>query len=138
MTQGNMLRLSKRVEYGLMALQHLAKSGNVSTSREIADSMSIPYDLLAKVMQALKRDGIIDSYQGVKGGYSMMLSPNAIPLTRVIKAIDEDPSVTDCTHEHADASCCTMFETCTIKGPMNKLQQTVEKAFASVTVAELM
>lgn len=121
-----------------MALQHLAKSGNVSTSREIADSMSIPYDLLAKVMQALKRDGIIDSYQGVKGGYSMMLSPNAIPLSRVIKAIEEDSTITDCSHNMADESSCAMFGTCTIKGPMNKLQETVEKAFASVTVAELM
>jgi Rrf2 family protein len=133
-----MLRLSKRVEYGLMALQHLAKSGNVSTSREIADSMSIPYDLLAKVMQALKRDGLIDSYQGVKGGYSLMLSPNAIPLSRVIKAIEEDTMITDCTHDLADESSCSMFETCTIKGSMNKLQQTVERAFSSVTVAELM
>lgn len=121
-----------------MALQHLAKSGNVATSREISDAMSIPYDLLAKVMQSLKREGLIDSYQGVKGGYSLMLAPNSIPLSRVIKAIDEDPMVTDCTHDNADASCCSMFETCTIKEPMNKLQQTVERAFASVTVAELM
>lgn len=99
--------------------------------------MHIPYDLLAKVMQSLKRDGIIDSYQGTKGGYSLMLAPNSIPLTRVIKAIDDDRSVADCTHENADSSCCSMFEICTIKEPMNKLQQTVEKAFANVTVAEL-
>jgi Rrf2 family protein len=133
-----MLKLSKRVEYGLMALRHLAERSRVSTAREIADSHSIPYDLLAKVMQSLKRDGIIDSYQGVKGGYALMLSPSSIPLMRVIRAIDDDPTVTDCTHTNADASCCTMFETCTIKTPMNKLQQTVENALGNVTVAELL
>ncbi len=133
-----MLKLSKRVEYGLMALQHLARAGNVATAREIADTHQIPFDLLAKVMQSLKREGIIDSYQGTRGGYALMLAPNAIPLMRVIRAIDDDPSVTDCSHTNADSSCCVLFETCTIKTPMNKLQQTVENALGGVTVAELL
>lgn len=133
-----MLRLSKRVEYGLMALQHLAKSPSVATTREIAETLTIPYDLLAKVMQALKREGIIDSYQGVKGGYSLMLAPNSIPLSRVIKAIEDDTSVTECLHDLADESSCSMFGNCTIKSSMGKLQQTVERAFSNVTVAELM
>jgi DNA-binding IscR family transcriptional regulator len=60
-----------------MALQHLAKSGTVSTVREISTEYNIPYDLLAKIMQSLKKDGVIDSYQGVRGGYGLMLAPDA-------------------------------------------------------------
>ena len=133
-----MLRLSKRVEYGLMALQHLAKCGNVATTREIADGRQIPYDLLAKVMQSLKRDGLIDSYQGTKGGYALMLSPNAISLSRVIGALDEEIALTDCGVENADHSSCSMFDSCTIKDPLYKIQKRMEETFGSVTVAELL
>ncbi len=121
-----------------MALQHLAKCGNVATTREISDGAQIPYDLLAKVMQSLKRDGLIDSYQGTKGGYALMLSPNAISLSRVIGALDEDTALTDCGIENADHSTCSKFETCTIKDPLNKLQKKMEETFGSVTVAELL
>src|SRR5437870_2666805 len=83
--QQAMLRLSKKVEYGLIALQHLAKRGSVnghpvSTVREIADENDISYDLLAKIMQDLKRDGVICSYQGVRGGYTLMLAPQEISI----------------------------------------------------------
>ena len=68
-----MLRLSKKVEYGLVALQHLARRGAegghpVSTVREIADEHEISYDLLAKIMQDLKKDGMICSSKGVREG----------------------------------------------------------------------
>jgi DNA-binding IscR family transcriptional regulator len=42
-------------------------NGAVSTVREIADQNGISYDLLAKIMQELKRDGMIMSHQGVRG-----------------------------------------------------------------------
>src|SRR4051812_12602027 len=132
-----MLRLSKKVEYGLMALQHLARRGTVSTAREIADEYDIPFDLLAKIMQTLKREGIVYSYQGVKGGYALMLAPQQISFSRVVNALDEDSSITECI-AHGSESTCEMMGTCTIKGPMHKLQQTIEQALGSVTVAGLL
>ena len=131
-----MFRLSKRVEYGLMALQHLARRSGVATAREIADASNIPYDLLAKVMQSLKRDGIIDSYQGVKGGYALMLTPDAIPLKRVIEALEEDVALTDC---NANGSAgCDRFDTCTIREPLGGLQQKMAETFSGMTIAQLL
>jgi Rrf2 family protein len=131
-----MFRLSKRVEYGLMALQHLARRSGVATAREIADAGDIPYDLLAKVMQSLKRDGIIDSYQGVKGGYALMLTPDAIPLKRVIEALEEDVSLTDCNANGAEG--CDRFETCTIREPLGGLQRKMAETFSGMTIAQLL
>src|SRR5947209_69048 len=133
-----MFRLSKRVEYGLMALQHLAKGRNVATAREISDAAGIPYDLLAKAMQSLKREGIIDSYQGVRGGYALLFSPESISLTRVIRALDEETSVTECLSPSGDHETCSMTHTCTIKAPMNKLQLRMEESVGKMTIAELL
>ena len=135
-----MLRLSKKVEYGLIALQHLAKRGSmtghaVSTVREIADENGISYDLLAKIMQDLKRDGVICSYQGVRGGYTLMLAPQEISVTRVVDALEEESSITECT---SCTESCSREATCTIKGPMHKLQETMEQVLNSVTIAQLL
>ena len=130
-----MLRLSKRVEYGLVALQHLARSSSVSTVREIADESGISYDLLAKIMQDLKRDGMVMSHQGVRGGYTLMLAPQQITVTRVVDALEEENSITECTSE---SECCSREAVCTIKGPMHKLQETMDSVLSSVTIAQLL
>jgi len=132
-----MFKLSKRVEYGLMALQHLAKSGN-ATTREISSARQIPYDLLAKVMQSLKRDGIIDSYQGAHGGYALLISPGSVNLSRVMNALDEEANITECMSADGIHEQCSMYESCTIKSPMNKLQMRMEESVGKMTIAELL
>jgi Rrf2 family protein len=130
-----MLRLSKRVEYGLIALQHLAKRGTAATVREIADENEISYDLLAKIMQDLKRDGMIFSHQGVRGGYTLILAPDQISLTRVVSALEKETSITECT---SGTEQCAREAVCTIKGPMHKLQSSMEQVFNSMTIAQLL
>ena len=123
------------MEYGLIALQQLARSGNVLTAREIADENSISYDLVAKIMQDLKRDGMILSQQGVRGGYTLMLAPQEISVSRVIDALEEESSITECT---SSGETCAREAVCTIKGPMHKLQEQVEQVLNSVTIAQLL
>ena len=63
-----MLKLSKKAEYGLIALRHIASRNNqISTVKEISDRYAIPNDVLAKVMQKLTRGKIIVSHQGAMG-----------------------------------------------------------------------
>jgi len=68
-----MLRLSKKVEYGIIAIRHIASldgRGTVTTAKEISDTYDISYELLAKVLQRLTKKGLIVSYQGVRAGIS--------------------------------------------------------------------
>ncbi len=54
-------------------MRHLAASkdaGAVST-RELAEAYDIPAELLAKVLQRLVRSGLLESHQGIKGGYGL-------------------------------------------------------------------
>ena len=68
-----MLRLSKKADYALMAVRHLAlKTGPSATSaREIAEQYDIPIELMAKVLQRLVRAGLLISTQGTRGGYNV-------------------------------------------------------------------
>jgi DNA-binding IscR family transcriptional regulator len=62
-----MIRLSKRVEYGLIAIRHIATkpAGEIVTAKEIADTYGIPYELLSKVLQKLTKSGLISSHPGM-------------------------------------------------------------------------
>ncbi len=71
-----MFRLSKKSDYGLIALKHLAQHHDESVSaREIAAQYHIPAELLAKVLQKLARKGLLVSQQGINGGYVLARAP---------------------------------------------------------------
>ena len=80
-----MLRLSKKADYALMAMKHLAiKSDSAPSStsaREIAEQYDIPIELMAKVLQRLARSGLLTSHQGTRGGYTLS-RPDRVDLGR--------------------------------------------------------
>ena len=92
-----MLRLSKKADYALMAMKHLAiKTDVVSVSaREIAEEYDIPIELLAKVLQRLVRRGLLTSLQGTRGGYRLSKPSSAITIAAIIEAIYSGRSAHD-------------------------------------------
>ena len=133
-----MVRLSKKVEYGLIAIRDIAarSGGQVTTAREIADSYGISYELLAKVLQKMAKAGLIVSHQGVHGGYTLARNPNDITVSRIINVIEGNmPMITQCMVEGPNG--CGVFDVCTIKSPLHKVQANIERAFESMTLSEI-
>ena len=64
-----MFKLSKKTEYGILALQHMAgaEAGRVSTVKEMSEAFNISQPLLAKICQQLVKNNIIASVQGSRG-----------------------------------------------------------------------
>ena len=132
-----MLRLSKKADYALIAMKHLAiHTGGVSSTsaREIAAQYDIPIELMAKVLQRLVRSGLLASTQGTRGGYTLQRSSSSISVADVIQAIDGPFSVTACsTDDHA----CGQFDKCSIRDPLWRLRERILEAMGTVSVAEL-
>ena len=104
-----MLRLSKKSDYALIAMTHLATrpdgSGS-SSAREISESYAIPLELLAKVLQRLVRARLLVSVQGTRGGYRLARPAAAISVADVIQAVDGPVTVTACS---PDDHTCDQF-----------------------------
>src|SRR5712692_7582830 len=100
-----MLRLSKKADYALMAMKHLALRGDraSSSAREIAEQYDIPIELMAKVLQRLVRCSLLASHQGIKGGYQLARAPGQISIADVIQAIDGPVALTVCSTD--DGQC---------------------------------
>src|SRR5690348_8893211 len=65
------IQLTKRTEYGLIALVHMAeREGHCVSAREISERFLIPKRLLAEVLKDLCHADLIDSHRGATGGYS--------------------------------------------------------------------
>ena len=132
-----MLRLSKKADYALMAMRHLARkaSGSPSTSaREIAEQYDIPIELMAKVLQRLVRTGLLLSTQGTRGGYALSRAATAISVADVIQAIDGPFTVTACSTEKND---CEQYLKCSIRDPLWQIRERIVEALGTVTIAEM-
>ena len=132
-----MLKLSRRVEYGIMAVRHIAQKqgASVCTAREIAVAHNLPYDLVAKVLQRLTKSGIVMSQQGVNGGYVLARSASAISIHSIITSIEgNDPALMPCVDT---AEMCEFERLCNIKSPLMKIQERITDVFQRMTVAEI-
>jgi len=117
-----MLKLSRKVEYGLISIMHLAKHGEqpLVTTRELADHYHMPTEILGKVLQKLVKDGLLDSIQGSMGGYRLRRSIGDIKLGHVIEALEGPIHMVRCNH---DPGCCDQYPSCNIREPALKIQQ---------------
>jgi Rrf2 family protein len=131
-----MLRLSKKADYALIAMRHLAvrpDEGDSST-REIAEQYDIPVELLAKVLQRLTRQGLVTSHQGTRGGYHLSRPATAISVADVIEAIDGPFTVTACS---TDEENCEQYSKCSVRDPLWRIKERILVALRTCTVAEL-
>ena len=131
-----MLRLSKKADYALMAMKHLALRGDrgSSSAREIAALYDIPIELMAKVLQRLVRRGLLASHQGTRGCYELARRPTQISVADVIQAIDGPVTVTACSSEENQ---CEQFAKCNVRDPLWKVRARILAALAECTIAEL-
>ena len=131
-----MLRLSKKADYALMAMKHLALRGDrgSSSAREIAEQYDIPIELMAKVLQRLVQRGLLASHQGTRGGYQLSRLPRQITVADVIQAIEGPVTVTACS---TDDNHCEQFSKCNVRDPLRRVRERIAAALGECTIAEL-
>lgn len=129
-----MLKLTKKTDYGLIALKHLAESGGSSSAKDIAETYGLPQEALAKILQRLVKSRLLLSHHGSNGGYSLARSAAAISALEVIKAIDGPLFITACTTHKGD---CVQSHKCNVKEPLSKVNESIREVLAKISVADM-
>jgi Rrf2 family protein len=131
-----MLRLTKKADYGLMALKYLAeqKNGTAHSAKDVAEAYHIPPQLLAKILQTLAKAGLLVSHAGTNGGYALAKPANEISAFEVIRAIDGPLFITSCITIHG---ACDLTSTCTIKEPLRKVNDSIKDLLNGLSIADL-
>ena len=132
-----MLKISKKIDYGLMAISHMAcrKDDKTVSTKRIAEEYSIPTELLAKILQKMARKGLITSLNGPKGGYVLARAPKDITVGEVIKAIEGPIDLVDC-FKSGDNS-CDQIGNCSIRMPIRHIQDSISRMLDGISIEQI-
>ena len=120
-----MLRLTKKADYGLMALKFLAERSDMPSlsAKDIAEAYGIPPQLLAKILQRLTKAGLLRSHAGTNGGYALSRPPEDI--TAFITSCETGP--------HG----CDLTDSCTVREPLRKVNESIGSVLKAIRVSDL-
>lgn len=134
-----MLRISKKSEYGIIALKHLLNQpeGAFSRAKEIAELYNIPSEALAKILQTLVRRGIVKSIQGARGGYVLATGGEETTLSQIIESIDGPVGIVDCVLSEAEEGDCTQSASCNIVDPFRIIQEQFMTFLSRISLSDI-
>lgn len=135
-----MFKLSKKAEYALMAARYMAlnNNGQCVTAKEISEDYNIPYELVAKVLQRMAKMEIVKSFQGSKGGYTLIKHPEDISLIELISSVDNEYRITACFKDNSTEDDCLHLNCCKIRDPLSLVQQKIDKVFLETKLAHIL
>ena len=131
-----MLKLSKKADYGLIALKHLAVNcdGGSCSASDIAEAYGISTPLMAKVLQKLARGGLVAARHGSAGGYTLARDPSRITALDAIHAIEGPLFITSCITHRGE---CGQSNTCIVRAPLRRVNDSILDVLNKVTISQM-
>lgn len=139
-----MLSLSRKTDYALVALAHLARVGGGAvektvSARVIADAYHLPRAMLMNLLKQLHRRGVVGSTRGANGGYYLKRPPEQITVGQVVDAVEGPVQMAMCcpSDEAEPCTACQVYDRCPISGSIRSMSQRFEAMLHAVTLANL-
>src|SRR6059058_2848825 len=131
-----MLKLTKKADYGLMAMKHLAEHADqgACSAKDVADAYGIPAEALAKILQRLAKAGLLNSQHGTNGGYTLSREASKISAFEVIRAIDGPLFITSCVTVRGE---CDQTDRCNIREPLRKVNDSIEAVLKRIKISHM-
>jgi Rrf2 family protein len=131
-----MLKLSKKADYALIAVKHLAtqQEQRACSAHEIAQEYSISSTLMAKVLQTLARHGLVSARHGAAGGYQLAKSPEQLSALEVISAIEGPVQITSCVSSHGP---CDAMDRCSVREPLRRVNDGILQLLSALKISQL-
>ncbi len=131
-----MLKLTKKADYALMAMKHLAEraSERSLSAKDVADAYGIPPEALAKILQKLAKAGLLQSQHGTNGGYTLARPAHTISAFEVIQAIDGPLFITSCVTVRGE---CDQTDRCNIREPLRKVNESIEAVLKRIKISHM-
>jgi FeS assembly SUF system regulator len=130
-----MLRISKMTDYAIMVMVELhASRGEVLSAHALADRSSLELPTVSKVLKLLVKVGLVESFRGANGGYSMEMDAADISVAEIIAAIEGPIAMTECSVEEG---LCAQEAICSLRGNWQRISIAITKAMEGVSLAEM-
>ena len=131
-----MFRLNRLTDYAVVLLtQMAARPTELRSAQLIAEQGSLPLPTVAKLLNALAREGIVASHRGAAGGYTLGRPAASISVADIVQALEGPIALTACVESSTEP--CQVEALCPMAGNWNRVNQAIREALASVTLAEM-
>lgn len=132
-----MLSLTRKTEYAIIGLSHLASAGRRCSAREISAASGVPLPVLMAVMKLLSKYGLLRGLRGVSGGYELAVAPAEIALSNIIAAVDGGSPVRFVAC--ADGGECPMGrgDTCTVRAGLEGANRRMREVLDGTSLADI-
>ena len=112
-----MLRISKLTDYAILVMVELSEArGDVLSAHALAERSRLELPTVSKVLKLLLRAGLVQSYRGANGGYSMDKDAASVSVAEIISAIEGPIAMTECSIE---VGLCSQEDNCNLRGNWN-------------------
>lgn len=129
-----MLRISKMTDYAILVMVELARDGEMLSAHALAERVHIEAPTASKVLKLLAGAGLLESYRGANGGYSVNRLAGDISVAEVIAAIEGPIAMTECS---AEEGLCSQEDSCELRGNWQRISIAVARALQEVSLAEM-
>jgi Rrf2 family protein len=132
------MKISKKSQYGLRAMVELASCNKQDpvSARFISSQQDIPLQYLEQIFNRLKKEKLIKTIRGPRGGYLLARRPSEIKVRDVIKALEGDCSIIGCLLARPRPS-CNLANTCATKIFWKRLNDNINKILDSTNLKDL-
>ena len=128
------MKLSTRSRYGLRAICYLAENddkGYIPVS-EISSKLDLSENYLEQLVRMLKKDGLIRSSRGPKGGYKINNDLNNITIGQILRSLEGDMTTSECVSGKVNCD-----EKCDAYDLFTKLDFLINQAIDSITLENI-
>lgn len=135
-----MLALTKKMDYALIALAHLAgRAGEVVCAREVSEATRIPQPILTNILKTLVGGGIVVSERGASGGYGLAHGLEDTTLHELISVVEGPFQFVQCMPAPLETgrTPCDLESSCPIRGPVHQIHGRLRDFLEGVSLADI-
>jgi Rrf2 family protein len=139
-----MLAFTRKTDYALIALTHLAKNPDeCNSAREIAARYGVPLPLLMNILKQITQRGLAQSVRGPRGGYRLATSPDKISLNDIIGAVEGPVQLVQCVEWYQNKARgklktgCDLMAACPVRPTIHRVHARLVEFLSTVTLADV-
>jgi len=130
--------ITRASEYAILSLILLSKANTPQDSETLSRELSISKSFLAKILQSLAKNGILKSYKGVNGGFTLALEPKQINMLEIMSCVEgKAPAVFDCASSLSDCP-SDKANICSLWPFLHRLQGKIDLFLADLTLHDIL
>lgn len=127
--------ITRNTDYAVRALCYIAEQKQeVISADQLVKSLEIPRPFLRKILQTLNKEGLLNSSKGKGGGFTLIISPEKITLTDVMKIFQGPLKLNECKFRKND---CPYVSDCFLKKKIDEIEKEVIAKLKAITITSI-